>query len=213
MVVTYTSENVYATTQALASVKAARNVRTYGSALSDWHHHHGGYAEVLVAVWRRKLRPQILELMPMAYKPAPRTGIVGIGNRAVLQHFQSEFDPNPEDWMEPEVPAEAWKRLEAQLGHPIIPPPRTFPIERAALTMAAVFSTAIEQVGGGSVGLPVQVMVISHGEARAQQIDSTGDLSEWESITPGNRPLRSVLTQRGRAPQCRHALSALQLFD
>ena len=191
IVVCYTSSNAAATILGLKKVRNHWNVKRIGESLRDVHRKKGGTAEVIAVVSRKGQAPQILELMPPRYIPHPRRGVVGIGDRAVLDWFRGNFveDPTPE--LEAQrLPPEAVEGLAHFMGHPVEFPPITYPLEQAALSLTAAFTEGIRISGGPTVSLPVQVMTISGGEPRALGVTTTADLENWEDVTADRADVR-----------------------
>jgi hypothetical protein len=91
IMVCYTSMNYSATVDALNNSMSRRvSLKTLGQNIRHHHAKWGGFTELLAIVWHQdREAPQILELMPDAYKPKPRTGIIGIGHDDVLKRVEA----------------------------------------------------------------------------------------------------------------------------
>lgn len=98
--------------------------------------------------------------MPPAYVPKPRIGIVGIGDRAVLQRFKDVFTEDPSPSCPIEATPEMLENLSKAVGYPVSLGSR-FPIENALAELVSAFSQAIEEVKSPGVGLPVQAITIT----------------------------------------------------
>jgi len=181
ILVCYTTNNGAATTLALNSNWGARNLKRIGAALRETHERYGGLTELIAVVWRKRIPPQILELMPPHYVPRSRTGVIGIGDPAVLEWFRLNFRAAPDP---PYVPStEELESLSRAVGSPVtysVPP---YTIDEAALNVGAALSEGIRQAGGITVGLPIQVMTVARGAVRTIPITSTTDLKTWEDLT------------------------------
>jgi hypothetical protein len=212
IVVCFTSSNAAATVRGLGAVKGSWSLRRVGESLLKVHQRYGGCTELLAVVTRREQAPSILELMPPAYKPRPRRGIVGIGDFAVLSWFHRNFPEYGPAELRSQLEPEVLEKIANAFGgqYPCKQP--SLPIEYAVLHIAAVFSEAIRRAGGPTVSLPVQVMTVSRGESRSMDINSTEDFETWEPLTVERAKVRLV---RPNPPVTRHAGSkrtASQLF-
>ena len=121
IMVCYTSSNFSVTSTALNYSSDRRiSLRRLGRNLQSHHGRWGGLTELLAVVWHRdREAPQVLELMPDAYEPTPRHGIIGIGDTNVLDRFQELLgnhiqSQNPIPWT-----AEGLENFERSTGHKI----------------------------------------------------------------------------------------------
>jgi hypothetical protein len=188
ILVCYTSSNGAATTRALNSCWGARNLKRIGVALKETHNRYGGITELLAVVWRKQLASELLELMPPQYAPQPRTGVVGIGDPAVLDWFRLNFRATPDP--PHTLSAEDLEALSRAVGTPVTYNPPPYTIDEAALSVGAALSEGIRQAGGFTVGLPIQIMTVTLGTVRTFGITSTSDLQTWEDITVDRATLR-----------------------
>jgi hypothetical protein len=159
-----------------------------GVALKETHNRYGGITELLAVAWRKQRPPQLLELMPPQYSPRPRTGVVGIGDPAVLDWFRLNFraTPDPPYALSPED----LEALSRAVGKPVTYDPPPYTIDEAALNVGAALSEGIGQAGGVTVGLPIQIMTVTLGTVRTFGITSTTDVQTWEDITVDRATLR-----------------------
>ncbi|HEY0929196.1 MAG TPA: hypothetical protein VGE27_04705 [Gemmatimonas sp.] len=212
IVVCYTSSHAEATSLAISKSIGSKTVKRIGDNLRAAHAAHGGFTELVAVVWRQKQTPQVLELMPPKYAPAVRTGIIGIGDGAVLDsfkvHFRADLDP------EPEVPGReqmelAWER---QFGKKLVWPTPFLPIETAAKHVVEALSGAIENAGGPTVALPVQLMTITQERVQQLQATSTADLVTWSDVTTSIDKTRFAPVKPAHVAISSPKRSAVQLF-
>ena len=174
ILVCYTSNNVGATVSALSRVSETRNVDRIGKALRESHQRYNGFTELIAVVWHGDQTPQILELMPPDYEPAPRSGIIGIGDNRVLDTFRENFFEAPRpDLLDPPSP-EVLERLMQYIGQPVEPPRYT--VHDAAANVASTLVDAIQIRQPITVGLPIQIRTISLGRV----------ISKWMMLSPDN---------------------------
>ena len=206
--VCYTSSNVAVTSRALAASVASRDVKRIGSTLRDAHERYGGATELLVVVWRRKMPPQVLELMPPLYRPQRRTGVVGIGDRAVLGWFKDILP----DLKQVEKQQEFLEAMRERMHGAVLPEHR-YGIEKASMQLVAAFHEAILRAGGPTVGLPVQVAIIHLGRAWPLNAAMTADLEHWEEVAILPSQVNVPSFRLVRTPVDRSPRSAIQLFE
>lgn len=167
ILVCYTTSHGSATTAALQWSWGKRSVRRIGEALKASHQHYGGLTQLIAVVWRLKSLPQVLELTPPEYRPQPRTGIIGIGDPGPLQWFRENFQEDPRPILQRSTATpEMVDAISKHIGQRVDFPGPTFTIDDAALNVAGALTIGIEQKGGPTVGLPLQVMVVHKGAVR-----------------------------------------------
>jgi hypothetical protein len=161
LIVCYASSNVDATVRAVVRCAGTSNVRRLGEVLRESHEKYLGVTEMLACVWETGGdRQQLLELMPPSYEPRPRSGIVGIGVRDVLERFKEVFREDPSPTLPIEPTSEMLENIAKSVGHPVDFGPR-FPIQRAATEVISAFTEAIEDVGNPTAALPVHTLTIT----------------------------------------------------
>jgi hypothetical protein len=161
LIVCYASSNVDATVRALVRCAGTSNVRRLGEVLRESHEKYGGATELLACVWETGgERQQILEVMPPSYEPRPRSGIVGIGDRAVLERFKEVFREDPSPNLPIEPTPEMLENISKAVGHPVDFGPR-YPIQKAIGEVMSAFTEAIEDVESHTVALPVHALTIT----------------------------------------------------
>jgi len=207
-----TSSNAAATIRALKDTPTPWSLAAIGESLRNTHGRYGGTAELVAAVWRNA-RHQILELMPPDFRPLLRRGIVGIGDRQVLEWFRENFVDVPPPDAAAGFSPQALESLSRMIGRPVELPPPRFPIGQAALSVAAAFVEGIRVAGGSTVGLPVQVMTVQSGEIRAWGVTATVDQTQWESVTIDRDHVRVPKAKPPACPQDRDRRTAVQLYD
>jgi hypothetical protein len=155
----------------------------------------------------------MLELMPPEYRPALRTGIVGIGDPAVLDWFVQNFPEDPRPEMEKQRPdPEMLTAIERQFGQVEFPPP-VYPIEYAARDVGAILSLGIQNAGGDTVDLPIQLVHINSGVVRQLSLAMFKDLTKpAREITIDHKSTALPPRQYPRAEPHRGKRSAVQLF-
>ncbi len=216
VMVCYTSDNFFVTTTALNySVNRRVCLKRLGDNLRFHHRRWGGLTELLGVVWHRdRLSPQILEVMPDAYEPRPRSGIVGIGDRAVLERFRELLTGHLESSTQishtPESIAGLSKAVGSQLN-----PDWSSALLNGATVLAAALRDSINQVGGPTVGLPLVVNIIlpKSGVQSVQvvMISTSGGEIGW--ATEGDRLVTLPSNPPTRTRQWVGNRSALQLLS
>ena len=205
LIVCYASSYVDVTMRALRRCKGTSNVRRLGSVLRELHTYYGGVTELLACVWSTGGQaPQILEVMPPSYEPRPRTGIVGVGDRTVLEKFKEVFTKEIEHICKVYAP-------------PSVPFGMQLSIGGATAFIDSVLSEAIEEVKSPTVALPTHALTITklgysvfHVHTR-----SPGDPGIWRQLTTPTENLSileptSVKMPKNFAPRKR---KAVQLFE
>jgi len=173
LIVCYTSSNVDATLRAVLRCAGTSDVKRLGRTLRESHDKYGGATELLACVWSKGGHsPQILEVMPPAYEPTPRTGIVGIGDRKVLKRFKEVFTEEIEHICKVYVP-------------PSAPFGNRFSISSAIAFITAALSDAIEEVKSQTVALPVHSLTITKEGFRPYHAleHSPGNPGTWRQLT------------------------------
>ena len=212
IMVCFTSSHGAATTLAVKKALGTGSVRRLGKALKEVHEQFGRLTELLAVVWPGQDHPVLLELMPPTYVPKPRSGIVGIGDPAVLNWFKENFGEDPTPEMPPVPSAVVVAALERKFGRVSIPPP-SFSIENAAVKVAATLCIAVERAGGPTVGLPLQVMIVQSGHVQSIDIAATEDTKTWQTVTANVEDLKVPAPRPSRLGQQMSARRAVQLFD
>ena len=90
----FTSSNLSATLEAISKVDNTKSVKRIGNALRVIHGECGGFTQMIVIVSHIFHPARILELTPPNYTPKRRTGVIGIGNKDVLELFKKTFSNN-----------------------------------------------------------------------------------------------------------------------
>ena len=206
--VCYTSSHVGVTIRALSATVSRRDVKRVGAALRELHQRHGGATELLVVVWRRRQRPQVLEVMPPGYAPRKRTGVVGIGDRAVLEWIRE----NLPDVAETERQQKFVESFRGRMPGIQVPEPR-YGIDQAAMQLVAAMYEGITQAGGSTVGLPVQLALVHRGEVRVENVAMTADLTTWEEVAILPHQLKMPKLQLVRMAEDNAKRTAVQIFD
>jgi hypothetical protein len=206
--VCYTSSNVGVTIHALRASVPRRNVKDVGATLRDMHARYGGATELLVVVWTRKLRPQVLEVMPPKYVPRKRTGVVGIGDRAVLEWIRQ----NLPDVAETERQQEFVESMRDRMPGMQLPEHR-YGIDQASMQLVGAFYEGITKAGGSTVGLPVQLALVHRGEVRAENVAMTADLKTWEEVAILPHQLKMPKLPLVRTTADNAARTARQIFE
>jgi hypothetical protein len=98
--------------------------------------------------------------MPPSYEPRPRTGIVGIGDRGVLERFRENFREDPSPNLPIETTPEMRENISKALGYPVVFGPR-FPIQNAMAEVGSAFTDAIEDVDSPTVALPAHLLTVT----------------------------------------------------
>jgi len=204
----YTSTNVGVTIRALNASVPRHNVKSIGTALRDMHERYGGATELLVVVWTRKLQPQVLELMPPRYVPRKRTGVVGIGHRAVLEWIRQ----NLPDVGETERQQEFLESVRDRMPGTEFPEPH-YGIDQASMQLVAALYEGITQAGGPTVGLPVQLALVHMGKVRIENVAMTPDLKAWEEVAILPSQVRMPKLPLVRTETDDTARTAVQVFD
>lgn len=214
ILVCYTTSHGSATTLALHRSWGTKSVKRIGEELKSVHARLGGLTELIAVVWRGSNIPQILELMPPDYRPHARSGIVGIGDPGALAWFAENFRADPRPELEREVPTDDMlTALERQFGHRVDFPPPEYSIDSAALNVGAALASAIEQVGGATIGLPIQLMVVAAGTVRQVPLVAFADLQKpARHITVDHGATKLPPAQFARARKESGVRSAIQLF-
>lgn len=177
-----TSSNLYATLSALKKVDKTKNVKKIGNALREIHDKYGDITEMIVIVSRRFQSAKILELMPPNYKPMHRTGVIGIGDRAVLQSFRENFFEQPRpDLLQPPLPPEGRRNLERITDMPYTPP--RYRINDGTLNVIQALSEGIRIANSLTVGLPIQAVYISNCIVQPVNAHISSDGEIWKQIT------------------------------
>jgi hypothetical protein len=171
LVVCYASSNVDATVRAVVRCAGTSNVRRLGEVLRESHKKYLGVTELLACVWETGgERQQILEVMPPSYEPRPRSGIVGIGDRDVLERFKGVFVEDPTPHIPGEATPEMLENVSKSFGYRVDVGPR-FPIQKAATEVVSAFTEAIEDVASPTVALPVHpIMITKEGVTSLQAV-------------------------------------------
>ena len=213
LIACYTSSNIYVTTAALDRESNTRNVKRLGDSLRELHKVYGGITELIIVVCRKgATRPQILEVMPKAYKPVPRRGVIGIGDTKILQRFRELFKEDPSNSCPIEPTPEMIENISRAVGHQVDFGCR-FPLQQAAAEIVSALSQAVEEVQSLTVELPLQVTTISKAGVSSKEAMIRRGPGAWERLTarhaelslPANPPVRSPSESRRRA--------AVQLFE
>ena len=214
VLVCYTTSHGSATTLALQRVWGTKSVKRIGDELRAVHSRLGGITELIAVVWRGRGVPQILELMPPDYRPEGRSGIVGIGDREALAWFVKNFQVDPRPELNKQLPtSEIVAALESQFGGPLELPRPEYTLDSAALNVGACLASAIEQVGGATIGLPIQLMVVTGGAVRQVPLVAFSDVEKpAQQITIDHRDAQLPPAQFPVAPRESRRRSALQLF-
>jgi hypothetical protein len=214
LIVCYASSNVDATVRALVRCAGTSNVKRLGEVLRESHEKYLGATELLACVWETGgERQQILEVMPPAYEPRPRTGIVGIGDRAVLERFQEVFREDPSPTLPIEATPEMIENISKAVGYTVDFGPR-FPIQKAAAEVVSAFTEAIEDVASPTVALPVHpIMITKEGLTPFQAVLRSAP-GEYRTLTTPTDKLS--LLNRFKVPRAERDVvprKAVQLFD
>jgi len=154
----------------------------------------------------------VLELMPPRYVPAMRTGIIGIGDSAVLEWFRENFRAELEretEFHHFEIMAQSWER---QFGKRLEMPAPSLPIETAATHVVGALSRAIQLVGGPTVSLPLQLMTVTQGRVHQHQAISSENLQVWDDITTHQANTRLATPKPGIAPVQTAKRTSVQLL-
>lgn len=210
----YTSNNLYATVSGLKKVPNVKNVKNIGNALKEAHKRDGGFTELIVVVSRRYQPAKILELMPPHYKPKHRTGVIGIGDRTVLQSFRENFFDQPRpDLLELPLSPEACRNFEQASGVRYTPP--RYRIVDAATNVMAALSEGIGIANSLTVGLPIQVSYIIGGKVRWSKAftSAASDTKKWKQITLDREDARIPHCGRPTMRSINYNSTAVQLFD
>ena len=208
--VTYTSSNFVATSRALDEVTNRGDARQIGEKLKKYHRNFGGASELLAVAWGTGRELQPLEIMPPNYLPRPVTGVVGIGDRGVLNHFRSNFIERPPNIvaMTPQMAA----GLSKAAGYEI-KAWSAFPLNKASGHVFGAFSNAVQQAGGPTVGLPVQHWIITaKGPMRLEEVVITKDDQIEHRSLNGKIPV-VFFGSPSRVAQDWIPRAALQLFE
>jgi hypothetical protein len=214
IVVCYTSNNLGATTEAINSILNKADVRRLGESLRKHHEKFGNYTELLAVTWRDQNSPQILEVMPPLYVPKPTSGIVGIGDRAVLDHFASTFKDKPDlSSKVPYTPQHAedlFKSFNVKYK-----PWSIYPLDEAAVAIAGEFSLAVEVAGGPYVGLPFVMWTVRNRKITEwnQAYSYSPKTDAWTPIGLNGRDMGVPPGPPPKGQQERVKSSAVRLFE
>ena len=158
--------------------------------------------------------PQILEVMPPSYEPRPRTGIVGIGDRAVLQRFKEVFRENPSPHIPIETTLEMLENISKAFGY-TVDFGSWFPIYSAIAAVTSAFTEAIEDVESPTVALPVHALTITKEGCTPYHayLHVTGKPDEGHWLTTPTDKLDLLEPIVSRAPKDFAPREAVQLFD
>ncbi|HEX3036972.1 MAG TPA: hypothetical protein VHT73_17935 [Thermodesulfobacteriota bacterium] len=212
LVACYTSSHLYATIAALDKVIETKDVKKIGKSLKEIHAKYGGITELIAVVWRRpNFVPQILEVMPPEYKPKPRTGIMGIGDRRVLQRFKELFREDPSDSCPIEPTPQMIENISKAVGYPVTFGSR-FPIGQAFAQIAGAFSQAIEEVNSPSVGLPIQITMITKTGIYSREALIRRSEGVWGRFTARREELALPTNEPTVINQQTDRRTAVQLF-
>jgi hypothetical protein len=182
----YTSDNVSATNLALTRVRNNWVAADVGRALKMAHEKYGGFTELIVVVRRKNEAPKILELMPPAYIPGSRTGVIGIGDPKVRQSFRTYFiKEGRANYVPPS--AEVLERMTQRFGPMKLV---NYRILDAANNVAQALVEAIKQEQPLTVGLPIQLATIEIGGVKWSVIFSSSDSKSWNKESAGPEDVR-----------------------
>ena len=218
LIICYTSVNLYVTTRALdiaENASAKPSVKRIGEYLKQEHEQYGGLTELLAVVWQANSPvPQLLELMHPDYVPKPRQGIVGIGDRYVLERFKELFQNPPPSALQLVESAELAK------NHPKLfenLPSGAIQIDsfekQTVAEIGAALTQAVEEANSDTVGYPLEINSLSkQGLVPINISIRRKDIGTWERVSaeskdlslPSNPPQHSE-RQKGRT-------SAVQLI-
>lgn len=206
--VCYTSSNVGVTLRTLSASVHRRDLRAVGAMLRELHERYGGITELLAVVWKRNFQPQVLELMPPQYIPRKRTGVVGIGDRAVIEWFTANLPAVDETERQQHFLDEMRARMPG-----VTFPEHRFGIDQAAMQLVACLHEGITQVGGVTVGLPVQLALVHMGQVRVENVVMTADLTTWNEVAILPTRIKMPKLPLARTTVDDMPRSAVQIFE
>lgn len=195
LIICYTSVNLFVTTRALdraENASAKPSVKRIGEYLKQEHEQYGGLTELVAVVWRANSPvPQMLELMHPDYMPKPRQGIVGIGDRLVLERFKELFQNPPPSALQLVESAEFAKK------HPKLfenLPPGAMRIDslekQTVAEIGAALTQAVEEASSDSVGYPLEINWLSkQGLVPINISIRRNDTETWERVSADPKDL------------------------